>query len=177
MPPAKENDLLSSSFSTPLAVAPPQSSCPPTLQPLSSMYKLPVTVVPSNYDITVSFNIGERKYRGHVVTDIEILTPTRHVCVNSANLHISNIKVCRDEKATMGIISDSDSSIGVVRFDFGSTLNVGKYKLERSGFDGCHRSMTMAVVTSSAFSMWQHEWRRTQVSKIVGGAVLFVQRF
>ena len=145
MPPAKENDLLSSSFSTPLAVAPPQSSCPPTLQPLSSMYKLPVTVVPSNYDITVSFNIGERKYRGHVVTDIEILTPTRHVCVNSANLHISNIKVCRDEKATMGIISDSDSSIGVVRFDFGSILTVGKYKLElefmgkiRSGLQGVY---------------------------------------
>ena len=145
MSPAKENDLLSSSFSTPLAVAPPQSSCPPTLQPLSSMYKLPVTVVPTNYDITVSFNIGERKYKGCVVSDIDILVPTRHICLNSANLHITNIKVFNDEENFEGSISDSDSSIGVVRFEFGVPLPAGRYKLSmdftgkiRSGLQGVY---------------------------------------
>ena len=145
MPPAKENDLLSSSFSTPLAVAPPKSSCPPTLQPLSSMFRLPVTVVPTNYDITVAFNIGAKKYKGGIITDIDITAPTRHICVNSANLLINNIKVYNNEKEALGTISDSDSSIGVVRFDFGCTLSAGKYKMSldfsgkiRSGLQGVY---------------------------------------
>ena len=145
MSPAKENDLLSSSFSTPLAVAPPKSSCPPTLKPLSSMFRLPVTVVPTNYDISVSFNIDAKKYKGFVITDIDILAPTRHICVNSSNLQLTNIKVSQGTDSVLGTISDSDSSIGVVRFDFGSTLAVGKYKLSmdfsgriRSGLQGVY---------------------------------------
>ena len=50
MPPAKENDAVT----FPSTLSPPSSSCPPTLKPLSSMYRLPLTIVPSNYNIQVS---------------------------------------------------------------------------------------------------------------------------
>ena len=50
MPPAKENDAVT----FPSTLSPPTSSCPPTLKPLSSMYCLPLTIVPSNYNIQVS---------------------------------------------------------------------------------------------------------------------------
>ena len=50
MPPAKENDAVT----FPSTLSPPSSTCPPTLKPLSSMYRLPLTIVPSNYNIQVS---------------------------------------------------------------------------------------------------------------------------
>ena len=59
MPPAKENDV--ACFPSPLA--PPSSSCPPTQKPLSSMYRLPLTIVPTNYNIQVSRQNSSSPYK------------------------------------------------------------------------------------------------------------------
>ena len=132
MPPAKENDVVVS-FPSPLA--PPSSSCPPTLKPLSSMFRLPLTIVPTNYKIQVSFNIPDRQYRGSVITDLDILSSTQHLCVNTSNLELSNITIQQLESSSKpihGIVTDYDSKIGVARLDFRTSLPVGKYKLKIS---------------------------------------------
>ena len=127
MPPAKENDL---SFPSPLA--PPSSACPPTLKPLSSMYRLPLSIVPSNYNIQVSFNIPDRSYQGRVITNLSILSPSQHICLNSINLELSNIVIVSEDTAASvkGFVADSNKSIGVIRIDFGHILQTGNYRLQ-----------------------------------------------
>ena len=144
MPPAKENDA--ASFPSPLA--PPSSACPPTMKPLCSMYRLPLTIVPTTYNIKVSFNIPSKQYRGRVITDLDILSSTQHICVNTSNLQLQDVTIEPDlglHKPIACVEVEHNSSIGVARLDFGTSLPVGKYKLHinftgkvRSGLQGVY---------------------------------------
>jgi len=142
MSPAKENDV--SSFPPPLA--PPSSCLSPSLLPLATMYRLPTTACPSNYDIQVAFHIPMRKYRGHVDTTLAILSPSQTICVNSSNLELENISLeGEDGRVVVGLVAETNTSIGVVRLDFGVPIPVGQYTLAmdfsgqiRSGLQGVY---------------------------------------
>merc|ERR1719341_1807023 len=116
MSPAKENDV--SSFP------------PPPLTPLATMYRLPTSTCPSNYDIQVAFHIPMRRYRGHVDTTLDILSPSQTICLNSSNLDLENISLeGEDGRVVVGLVSETNTSIGVVRIDFGAAVSAGRYTL------------------------------------------------
>ena len=68
----------------------------------------------------VSFDIANRLYRGHVTTDLEILSSSQHICVNASNLELSNItlEARLGQKPPVKCVGlEQNSSMGVARLD------------------------------------------------------------
>jgi len=81
-----------------------------------------------------------------VTTELELWSPTPCICVNISNIQLSNItieSVTGDLKQT-GDVAEYNSSIGVARLDFHTSLPMGKYKL-KTNFTGTIRSGLQGV--------------------------------
>ena len=142
MSPAKDNDTVS--FSTPLA--PPSSFTSSSNMPLSSMFTLPSFAIPQSYDIQVAFHVPMRRYRGHVETILDISSPFHAIYLNATNLELENISLeGEDGGVVVGLVAEVNTTIGVVKIDFGNSIVAGKYTLSidfrgniRSGLQGVY---------------------------------------
>ena len=109
--------------------------------------------------LQVSFDIPNRQYRGHVTTDLEILSSSQHICVNTSNLELSNItlEATPGQKPPVNCVGlEQNSSMGVARLDFGISLPAGKYKL-RTNFSGKIRNGLQGVYVNKFVDENGHE--------------------
>ena len=107
----------------------------------------------------VSFDITHRLYRGHVTTDLEILSSSQHICVNASNLELSNItlEARLGQKPPVKCVGlEQNSSMGVARLDFGTSLLPGKYQM-RTNFSGKIRNGLQGVYLNKFVDENGHE--------------------
>ena len=107
----------------------------------------------------VSFDIAHRVYRGHVTTDLEILSSSQHICVNASNLELSNItlEARPGQKPPVKCVGlEQNSSMGVARLDFGTSLLPGKYQM-RTNFSGKIRNGLQGVYLNKFVDENGHE--------------------
>jgi len=65
-----------------------------------------------------------------VDTTLDILSPSQAICLNSSYLELENISMeGEDGRVVVGLVAETNTSIGVVRIDFGSPLSIGRYTL------------------------------------------------
>ena len=95
---------------------------------LANMYTLPEDIRPSNYNITVCFDIPAREFRCSVETRLTLDLPSSTVFLNSQNLELSNIRLSCPKTGTevQGSVTEREDTMGVVRMDFQQEVGAGE---------------------------------------------------
>lgn len=87
---------------------------------------LPTNVVPTHYDVAVTPDAANLKFTGKVVIDLDIVTPTRDIVLNVADIKLGKVELS-GEKAAPKITLDEKQQTAT--FSFASTLPKGQRKL------------------------------------------------
>ena len=89
--------------------------------------RLPKTVVPSRYELTLRPNLTKFDFSGEEVVEIDVLEPTSTIQINAKELNISEAKVvAKDGTALNGTITlDEKTEIATISFD--GIIGAGKW--------------------------------------------------
>ncbi|MBA3363753.1 MAG: DUF2808 domain-containing protein, partial [Actinobacteria bacterium] len=105
---------------------------PETEQP----YRLPRTVVPSRYDLTLEPNLDTGGFQGSIEVAIEIVEPVTEIVLNSNELRLDDATLTAADGRTVEvskILTDDDAERATV--DLTETATPGEWTL-RIGFQG-----------------------------------------
>ncbi len=58
-------------------------------------YRLPRTVIPRRYDLTLAPDLEEGTFQGHQAVDVEVIEPVREILLNAAELEIADVEMVR----------------------------------------------------------------------------------
>lgn len=56
-------------------------------------YRLPMSVLPRQYDIALNVRLGSTAFRGHVTIRLEIATPTNAIALHARALNIIDARL------------------------------------------------------------------------------------
>lgn len=87
---------------------------------------LPKNVVPTHYDVAVTPDAPNLKFTGKVVIDLDIVTPTRDIVLNIADITLSKVEISGETAAPKIKLDDKQQT---ATFTFASTLPKGRRKL------------------------------------------------
>ena len=105
--------------------------------PENNIFRLPRTVVPSHYDLTITPGPESRIFHGDVAINVDVLKPTSVVKINAKNLVITSA-LARHESGTVlnGTVTiDADKEMAEIAF--AGTLAASAWVLELE-FAGQH---------------------------------------
>ena len=98
--------------------------------PVSNPHRLPTTVVPSHYRITLEPNLDEATFSGTVEIEVEVRHATDQIQLNSAELQISSAWMLDAVGArTDATLVEHDEDLERVSLGFGSKLTPGPYTI------------------------------------------------
>ena len=98
--------------------------------PSADAVVLPSNVKPSRYRLTLQPDLDTFTFKGQQTVDIEIVTPTARIMLNTAELDISDVTLRREGKATSAGSIALDADTETATLDFGQTLSPGPAQLE-----------------------------------------------
>ena len=89
--------------------------------------RLPKTVVPSRYDLTLRPNLVKFDFTGEEVVDIDVLEPTSTIQVNAKELNISEAKVVDANGTTLNGTIELCEETEVATITFDGVIGAGKW--------------------------------------------------
>jgi puromycin-sensitive aminopeptidase len=144
--------------------------------PSEADYRLPRTVIPSHYDLTLTPDLVAARFGGRVVVDVEVVEPVSEIIVNTAELTLSDVVLLNDRGARLGasVATDEDAERSTLTLDgvaepgawkldisFAGTLNDdlrGFYRSVYTDPDGTEKTMATtqfeATEARRAFPCW-----------------------
>lgn len=100
--------------------------------------RLPTGVVPLSYDIVVEPDAAKLTFTGSETIAINVLSPTRTITLNAADILISSVKLDGTIAATVTTNTDAQTAT----FTFASPVKVGKHSLSLSYSGKIYQSAT-----------------------------------
>ena len=103
--------------------------------PSEADYRLPRTVIPSHYELTLTPDLGEASFAGHVSVDVVVVEPVSEIVLNTAELTLHDVTLINGDGQRLGatVETDEEAERSTLRLD--GTAAAGAWKLEIS-FDG-----------------------------------------
>ncbi|MEN8114471.1 MAG: M1 family metallopeptidase, partial [Actinomycetota bacterium] len=103
--------------------------------PSEADYRLPRTVLPSHYDLTLTPDLAAATFGGHVIIDVEVVEPVSEIILNTAELTLHAAVLFNEagERLEAAMATDEESERSTLTLP--STGGTGAWKLEIS-FDG-----------------------------------------
>lgn len=100
-----------------------------------SDYRLPRTVIPRHYDLTLTPDLGAATFGGHVVIDVDVVEPVERIVLNTAELTLHTASLFDEDgrRLEASIFSDEEAERSTLTLD--AVADPGSWKLEIS-FDG-----------------------------------------
>lgn len=95
---------------------------------VSSEIRLPKTVVPSRYELTLSPNLEKFTFEGDEIIDIDVLEPTSTIKINSKELDISCAKVVSADGTTLNGTVELNEETEIATITFDGILGAGSWK-------------------------------------------------
>ncbi|CAF4442757.1 unnamed protein product, partial [Adineta steineri] len=86
--------------------------------------RLPKTVVPTHYDLTIQPFIDTFKFNGEVIIHIQIKEPTDTIILYAAELQIDNAKIISNSKDELNGRIEIDEENERLKITFNKTLEV-----------------------------------------------------
>ncbi|CAN5402169.1 hypothetical protein BH10ACT1_BH10ACT1_42850 [soil metagenome] len=118
---------------------------------MADLYRLPRTIVPSHYDVTLEPDLTAFTFRGHGTVSITAAEPVTEIVLNSIELEIDRAWVEAvggsridaivsydepTERATLALASELDAGEAVLHLEFRGILNGKLHGFYRSTFTG-----------------------------------------
>ncbi|CAF3332001.1 unnamed protein product [Rotaria socialis] len=91
--------------------------------------RLPQTVVPTNYDLTIQTFLDTFKFNGHVIIHLKVNEPVNSVILYSADLQIDNATVTSNSKDELPGTIKMDQENERVNISFDKKLEKGEHEL------------------------------------------------
>ncbi|MEN8234675.1 MAG: M1 family metallopeptidase [Actinomycetota bacterium] len=103
--------------------------------PSEADYRLPRTVLPSHYDLTLTPDLAAATFGGHVIVDIDVVEPVSEVVLNTAELTLHTAVLFNEagQRIEATISTDEESERSTLTLT--TTIEPGAWKLDIS-FDG-----------------------------------------
>ena len=101
----------------------------------SSAHRLPRTVIPSHYDLTLSPDLDQAAFGGHVVIDVAVTEPVDEILLNAAELAIGDAVLFSDDGKRIAVAAKTDEDSERATLTLAEQAGPGAWKLEIS-FDG-----------------------------------------
>ena len=94
-------------------------------------YRLPRTVIPSRYELTLAPDLERATFAGHQVVDVEVMEPVREIVLNAADLVIADVEMVQVDGVERVVAADVeyDATRERATFHFDATLNPGRWQL------------------------------------------------
>ncbi len=101
----------------------------------SSEHRLPRTVIPSHYSLTLSPDLDRAAFGGHVVIDVDISEPVAEIVLNAAELTIGEATLFNDDGTRLAATAKTDEDAERATLTLDEQAGPGAWSLEIS-FDG-----------------------------------------
>ena len=98
-------------------------------------YRLPRTVIPSHYDLTLTPDLAAATFGGHAVVDVDVREPVAEIILNTAELTLHAVSVYNDAGQRFEATVATDEGAERSTLTLPATVEPGSWKLEIS-FDG-----------------------------------------
>jgi puromycin-sensitive aminopeptidase len=119
--------------------APVPSACSPIEEersvPSEADYRLPRTVVPAHYELSLTPDLAEARFAGHVVVDVAVVEPVAEIVLNTAELILHDVALLNDEGERLSATVATDEEAERSTLSLEGTAAPGRWKLEIA-FDG-----------------------------------------
>jgi len=97
--------------------------------PQPSKYRLPRTVVPSRYELTIESDPERDDFSGHVDIDIDVHSPVSAIALNALELELDNIVLQREDGTSFLGAATFDTQTEIATLAFNGVVGRGKWKL------------------------------------------------
>ena len=95
-------------------------------------YRLPRTVIPSHYELTLTPDLDDARFAGHVVVDVAVPEPVSEIVLNSAELTLHDVTLSNSEGQRLAATVDTDEEAERSTLSLDGTAAAGAWKLEIS---------------------------------------------
>ncbi len=94
-------------------------------------YRLPRTVIPSRYELTLAPYLEQAEFSGHQVIDVDVLQPVGEIVLNAAEIKIADVEMVRLDGSERAVATsiEYDEERERATFRFKETLAPGKWQL------------------------------------------------
>ena len=103
--------------------------------PSEADYRLPRTVIPSHYELTLTPDLGDASFAGHVVADVAVVEPVSEIVLNTAELTLRDVTLFNSDGQRLQATVDTDEAAERSTLHLDGTAAEGAWKLDIS-FDG-----------------------------------------
>ncbi len=103
--------------------------------PSEADYRLPRSVIPNHYELTLTPDLVTATFGGHVVIDVDVLETVSEVVLNTAELTLHAAVLSNEDGLRFEAAIETDEDAERTNLTFASMLDRGAWKLEIS-FDG-----------------------------------------
>ena len=105
-------------------------------------YRLPRTVVPSRYTLTIDSDPDRSDFNGHVDIEVDVHSPVRSITLNALELELDNIVLSREDGTSFTGSASFDSVTEMAELAFNGVVGRGKWVLsiDFKGLVGEHSS-------------------------------------
>ncbi len=103
--------------------------------PSEADYRLPRSVIPNHYELTLTPDLVTATFGGHVVIDVDVLETVSEVVLNTAELTLHTAVLSNEDGLRFEAAIETDEDAERTNLTFASMLDRGAWKLEIS-FDG-----------------------------------------
>lgn len=103
--------------------------------PQPSKFRLPRSVIPRRYELTVDSDPERADFEGAVAIDVDVLTPVSEIKLNSLGLTLDNVVLERADGTNFEGIPSYDVETEIATLAFNGIVGSGKWKLS-IGFKG-----------------------------------------
>ncbi len=97
--------------------------------PLAQSQRLPQTVKPEHYDLTLTPDLKAATFTGQETIDVTLTAPSATITLNSAEIKFQSVTAAVDGKTVTARVT-TDEEKQQATFDFGQQLPAGKLKLK-----------------------------------------------
>ncbi len=94
-------------------------------------FRLPRTVIPSRYELTLAPDLEQATFAGHQAVDVEVLQPVRDVVLNAAEITVTDVEMVKVDgrERVVATAIEYDEERERVTFSFDEALVPGKWQL------------------------------------------------
>ena len=103
--------------------------------PSEADYRLPRTVIPSHYDLTLTPDLVNATFGGHVVVDVDVVESASQIVVNTAELTLASVALANadGQRLSASVTTDEEAERSTLTLD--GVAEPGAWKLDIE-FDG-----------------------------------------
>ena len=103
--------------------------------PSEADYRLPRTVIPSHYELTLTPDLADATFGGRVIVDVEVVEPVREIVLNTAELTLGDVVLfnAAGQRLEATVATDEEAERSALTLD--ATADAGAWKLDIT-FDG-----------------------------------------